>query len=813
MISTLHILYAEDNTQDADLTQTHFAEHASDFEVEIVTTGQACLARLKHNTYDLLLLDHHLPDMEGLDVLKALLHMEVRVPVVLVTGVGDETLVVRALRLGADNYVPKLGNYLETLPPLLRRVIEEHRLRQSQGLLSSVSRRILYVEHNLMDIELALRHFAETAPHFEFDVVHTCQEALARLARPPAYDAALIDLRMPEQSGLEFATEAKRRGLPLPPFIMISGMGDEAAAIASLKLGAADYVAKREGYLDQLPITLERAIAHERLDRLSEQLQAELAEHRLAEEMLNFRNVILSTQQETSMDGILVVDGNGRVVSSNQRFAMMWCVPAEIIESKSEERILQSMMERLANPEEFLSKVKALNAAHDTKSQDEIVLKDGCTFERYSAPMVDTDGKYVGRVWYFRNITARKQAEAERDKFEEQFRMSQKLEAIGSLAGGIAHDFNNLLSVILGFTECAMEEAQEGDRQWDALLEVKKAGERAVALTRQLLAFSRKQMLQPVLLDLNQIAAGVEKMLRRILGEDIDYIQVLAPALGKVRADPGQIEQVLMNLVVNARDAMPKGGKLTIETSNVELDEEYGSHHVAVNPGPYVQLAITDTGCGMDAQTRARVFEPFFTTKGVGKGSGLGLSMVYGIVKQSGGNIWVYSELGYGTTFKIYLPRVLASDAPGPVVSALVTRTRGTETVLVVEDEQAVRELVKRILASAGYTVLTAATGSEALLVCESYPNIIHLVLTDVVMPQMGGKALAVRLATMRPGIKILYMSGYTDDAIVHHGTLDPGTQFIGKPFNAADLTKKVREVLDTEQPQAVAVDVEKKER
>jgi CheY-like chemotaxis protein len=322
-----------------------------------------------------------------------------------------------------------------------------------------------------------------------------------------------------------------------------------------------------------------------------------------------------------------------------------------------------------------------------------------------------------------------------------------------------------------------------------------------VALTRQLLAFSRKQVLQPVVLDLNQIAAGVEKMLRRILGEDIDYVQVLAPDLGAVRADPGQIEQVLMNLVVNARDAMPTGGKLTIETSNVDLDEEYAARHVAVKPGPYVRFAVSDTGCGMDTATQARIFEPFFTTKEKGKGTGLGLSTVYGIVAQSGGNIWVYSEPGQGTTFKIYLPREISAKmtVTASRLPAVQTPPTGTETILVVEDEEAILNIAKRILREAGYTVLTAASPDDVLMACKTRQGKIHLLLTDVVMPQIGGRVLAETLVVARPGIKVLYMSGYTDDAIVHHGTLDPGTHFIAKPFSAADLVRKVREVLDSD--------------
>jgi PAS domain S-box-containing protein len=396
------------------------------------------------------------------------------------------------------------------------------------------------------------------------------------------------------------------------------------------------------------------------------------------------------------------------------------------------------------------------------------------------------------------DITERMRAETERARLEKQLWASQRMDAIGSLAGGVAHDFNNLLSVILSYAGFAMDAVPEGDPLRNDLLEIKNAGERAASLTRQLLAFGRKQVLQPVPLSLNVIATGVEKLLRRVLGEDIDLVQALAADLGLTLADPSQLEQVLMNLVVNARDAMPEGGKLTIETSNVEVDEEYATRHVAVKPGPYVQLAVTDTGCGMDEQTRARIFEPFFTTKEKGKGTGLGLSTVYGIVKQSGGNIWVYSELGRGTTFKVYLPRELSVTAPAVIrPSAVPMRITGTETILVVEDEEALLRISLRTLEAAGYRVLTATNGDEALLVSARHVGDIHLLLTDVVMPRMGGRALAQALSKVRPALKVLYMSGYTDDAIVHHGVLDAGTHFLAKPFTTVDMTRKVREILD----------------
>jgi two-component system cell cycle sensor histidine kinase/response regulator CckA len=450
----------------------------------------------------------------------------------------------------------------------------------------------------------------------------------------------------------------------------------------------------------------------------------------------------------------------------------------------------------------YLFRKQPIRAGGTQACELRMVTIDGTAFWAHlQATVVQDEGNAPVCHLVMTDITERKQAETEREKLEEQLRASQKMEAIGNLAGGIAHDFNNLLSVILCCADFAMAGVREDDRTRDELLEVKKAGERAVALTRQLLAFSRKQMLQPVVLNLNEIAAGVDKMLRRILGEDIDYVQVLAPDLGAVRADPGQIEQVLINLVVNARDAMPTGGKLTIETSNVDLDEEYAARHVAMKPGPYVRFAVSDTGCGMDTATQARIFEPFFTTKDKGKGTGLGLSTVYGIVAQSGGTIWVYSEPGQGTTFKIYLPREISAKmtVTATRLAAVQSPPTGTETILVVEDEEAILNIAKRILREAGYTVLTAASPDAALMACKAQQSQIHLLLTDVVMPQMGGRVLAETLVVARPGIKVLYMSGYTDDAIVHHGTLDPGTHFIAKPFNAADLARKVREVLDSD--------------
>jgi two-component system cell cycle sensor histidine kinase/response regulator CckA len=395
-----------------------------------------------------------------------------------------------------------------------------------------------------------------------------------------------------------------------------------------------------------------------------------------------------------------------------------------------------------------------------------------------------------------RGQEALEQAEAGQRRAEEQLRESQKMEAIGRLAGGIAHDFNNLLSVILSYSSLAIAELPPGDPLREDLLEIEKAGKRAAALTRQLLAFSRRQVLQPKVVDLNNVIAGMSKMLERLIGEDVELAIHAHATDAKVLVDPGQIEQVVMNLAVNARDAMPQGGKLSVETRHVEHDESFLRDHIGARPGPHVMLAVSDDGTGMDAETRARIFEPFFTTKEVGKGTGLGLSTVLGIIQQSGGTIYARSEPGVGTTFEIFLPLAEGRETAGRPVPG-PSNLRGTETVLLCEDDPPLRALVRSILRQYGYEVLEAQSGGDALLLCEQHPAEIHLLLTDVVMPRMSGRQLAERLAPLRPNMRVIYMSGYTEDAVIQHGVLDADVAFLQKPITPEALARKVRETLD----------------
>jgi PAS domain S-box-containing protein len=429
--------------------------------------------------------------------------------------------------------------------------------------------------------------------------------------------------------------------------------------------------------------------------------------------------------------------------------------------------------------------------------------KDGtATVVRVSGRAVSDGGKGKTFELFAEDVT-------ERRALEQQLRQSQKMEAVGRLAGGIAHDFNNLLMVISGYSEFLLDRLGPDPALRGPAQEIAGAAGRATSLTRQLLAFSRKQMLAPKILDLNGVVTENLKMLTRVIGEDIDLVMVPATGLGAVRADSGQIEQVIMNLAVNARDAMPAGGKLTIETSNVSLDEEYARFHAPLRPGNYVMLAISDTGAGMDSETQSHIFEPFFTTKGP-KGTGLGLSTVYGIVKQSGGYIWVYSEAGKGTTFKIYLPRVAeAAESVEQVAVAAESAAAepGTETILLVEDEANLRYLARQFLEKQGYRVIEAADGAVAMQIAVAHEGTIHLLLTDVIMPGMNGRELAQRISEIRPNVKILYMSGYTENVIGRNGTLDAGVRLLQKPFSLHNLKNKVREVLDSSPfPQEVAM-------
>ncbi len=519
-------------------------------------------------------------------------------------------------------------------------------------------------------------------------------------------------------------------------------------------------------------------------DVISQGIERRRAERDLRESEERYRDLV-----ENAHDIIYSHDLEGNYTSMNE-------AGAQITGYTVAEALALNQTQTVAP--EFKNKVhemiaRKLAGVTDTAFEMEIVAKDGHRIMvEANTKLVYHDGVPVGVQGIARDVTERKH-------LEEQLRQSQKMEAIGQLAGGVAHDFNNLLTAINGYSGLALQRIDEHHPLRSYLEEIKKAGDRAANLTRQLLAFGRKQILQPLPINLNDIVSDMNKMLHRLIGEDIVLTARLDPALNRVKADPGQIEQVLVNLVVNARDAMPQGGNLTIETATVELDQEYANTRVGVLPGHYVMLAVSDTGIGMDEATEARIFLPFFTTKEKGKGTGLGLSTVYGIVKQSGGNILVYSEPGHGTTFKVYLPQIKAEPQKVDAAVVELAMPSGSETILLVEDEDVVRGLASKILEQAGYKVLAASRGAEAIRLCRERNEPIHLLLTDVVMPETSGKEVADQVTELLPSLRVLFMSGYTDEAIVHHGVLDSNVEFIQKPFTPAGLVMRVREVLDSE--------------
>jgi PAS domain S-box-containing protein len=493
---------------------------------------------------------------------------------------------------------------------------------------------------------------------------------------------------------------------------------------------------------------------------------------------------------ERAAVGIALVDIEGRLTECNPELQEMLGYRKEELLSRFFSELIY--MEDETVDLDFHKKLLSGEQDHYQVEKRYFRKEGGLVWGRENVSLVrDAGGIPQYTIHMVENINEWKQLEA-------QFLQSQKMETVGRLAGGIAHDFNNILTVLKGYSQLSLLGLKDDDPLKGNIKEIQNATERAAQLTNQLLAFSRRQVLDMKVLDLNIVVRGLEKMLRRIIGENIELITHLDEDLGRVKTDPGQIEQVLLNLVVNAKDAMPKGGKLILETNNVQLDENYASTHLSTEPGCYVLLSVSDTGCGMSPEIKDRIFDPFFTTKDMGKGTGLGLSTVYGIVKQSGGNIWVYSELGQGTTFKIYLPQVeeeLDALVPGDEIDDI---PRGTETILFVEDDSSVRGLGSRILRQQGYIILDAANGDEAMhVVGDRVIKNIHLLIADVVMPQMGGKELAEKFKTLYPDAKVLFISGYADEAILHQASLTRAEPFLFKPFSILTLTKKVREVLD----------------
>jgi two-component system cell cycle sensor histidine kinase/response regulator CckA len=634
--------------------------------------------------------------------------------------------------------------------------------------------RLLILEDNPSDAEMVMYLLRRAGYDLIAERVETERDFRRQLQPPP--DIVIADFSLPEFDAIRALRITQERRLDIP-FILVTGTVGEEAAVEMMRAGAGDYLLK--GNLTRLASVVEREIreAENRRGR------------RRAENDRSDLLTRLNLQVERLPLAYLLTGPNFRFTSWNPAAERMFGYsetealgkhPFELIVPLQSQPFVGGLFERL--------KAGEMNA----HGVSENLTRDGRTItcEWHNTPLMDQDGAFAGLLSIAQDISERKD-------LEEQLRQAQKMEAFGQLAGGVAHDFNNLLTIILGYSEMTIDSLPHDDQNRGRVEAIHNAGERAALLTQQLLAFSRKQVVKPQVVDLNAVVAGTEMMLGRLIGEDVTLTTVPMPNLDCVKVDPGQIGQVLMNLVVNARDAMPRGGRITIETANVDLEASYAQSHAGVKPGRYVLLAVSDDGCGMTEEVQRHIFEPFFTTKDIGMGTGLGLATVFGIVKQSGGHVWAYSEVGVGTTFKIYLPSVWEVISPVHAQAESTPVQPGSETILLVEDETAVREITGLTLKAKGYTLLEAANGEEAILLCENHSGPIHLLVSDVVMPGIGGRLLAERLTKLHPEMRVLFVSGYTDDAVVRHGVLQAEVAFLQKPYSMAALSHKVRAVLD----------------
>ena len=765
MPDLVRVLVVEDVADDAALVERELRRAGITGATRRVDSERAYREALQTFAPDIILTDHSLPTFGAADALRIALLEAPDTPVIVVTGSLDEETAAEYIKAGAADYVVK--HHLERVGPAVVRALDLRRARTEQARAEEARRQ--------------------------------GEERFRALIEHGADAVALVG----PDGTLLFVSHSIERLLGFTPAELVGHPGFERVHpddAPRLHAALRDIIAS-----PGTPASLELRWRHKdgswrhidavAVDRLAEPAVGaivvnfrDVSERRTAEAALRESEERYRTLVEGVRDIIFALSPEGTIASLNPAFETITGLPRE--------EWVGQPFERLVHPEDLPLALELLGRVVRGElrpaSQFRVrTAKGDYRVGEFSATPQLHEGRLVGILGIGRDVT-------ERVQLEQQLRQAQKMEAVGRLAGGIAHDFNNILTAITGYADLLLEDLGATDPRRQDADEIHKAADRAAGLTRQLLAFSRQQVLQPTVLEVNKLVSDLEKMLRRLLGEDVELGTRLAPTTGRVKADPGQLEQVIMNLAVNARDAMPNGGKLTLETGNVNLDEAYAADHYPARAGPFVLLAVSDTGIGMSEETQAHMFEPFFTTKEKGKGTGLGLATVYGIIKQSGGFIWVYSEVGHGTTFKLYLPRVeeLAERASQPA-QARARAGRGTETVLVVEDEAPVRSVARQVLERHGYTVLEAPSAEAALDIATRYSGIIHLLLTDVVMPGLNGRELASRLATLRPDARVIFMSGYTDDAVTRHGVLEPGSAYVQKPFTPDAIARKVREVLD----------------
>jgi len=752
----LKALILEDLQADAELMLHELRRAGFDPNWKRVQSEGEFLANLAPDV-DVILADYHLPMFDATRALELLQQRGLDIPFIVVSGTITEESAVECMKRGASDYL--LKDRLARLGPAVIRALEDRRVREGKR---QVEERYRWVSENIMDAVFLL--------DLEGHVVFT-------------------NRRGEELTGYP---EAEQRGRPIWSLLAPEGAAEAQRRLQAVRSGQGvdpsfeTEVVRPDGARVSVESNVTSVFKDGQLvGRLA--VVRDISTRRHAETALRDTSQRLQTLIDAAPVAIIAMDEAWRVV--------LWNKSATRMLGWSEHEVLGQAVPTIPDHKraEFDAAVAQNRRGVATLYETQRRRKDGTLIDVISstAPLVDVRGRVTGSMGVLVDL-------AEQKQLEEQLRQSQKMEAVGQLAGGIAHDFNNLLTVIGGRTYLLLTTLPEKHPARPNVELIQETAERAAVLTRQLLAFSRKQILALQVLDLNTIVASIERILRRLIGEHIQLVIEPSATPGWVKVDPGQMEQVILNLSVNARDAMPEGGRLTIRTAHVGVAEAAARTHAEIQAGPAVLLEVRDTGIGMSDEIRTRIFEPFFTTKPAGHGTGLGLATVYGIVKQSGGTIEVLSQPGQGSTFQIYLPRAEETEAPSPTDAAAPRHIGGSETILLVEDAEDVRDLARDILGLMGYNLMTASNPVEAIQVSQDHAGVMHLLLTDVVMPGMSGRQLADRLVADRPGLKVLFMSGYTDNAIVHHGVLDPGTAFVQKPFTPDSLSRKVREVLDT---------------
>jgi two-component system cell cycle sensor histidine kinase/response regulator CckA len=764
----LQVLVVEDDEDDFLHVRQLLKKKVAEAEVERAATAAMAVEMAADHSHDLCFVDYRLGDQDGLQVLRQLKDLDAGTPVIFLTGQGDEEVAVEAMKAGATDYLLKSKLNAESLDAAVRYALNLHGrdeavLAARRALRASEQRFRALVENSsdgivLLDAQGTITYASQSVRTMlgysaievvetnAFEYLHPEDQAAARAK----FAAILRDPGVPFHQ--EYRCRAKDGEWRLLEATWTNQLQEP--AVGAVVINERDVSARKQ--------------AEDELRKLSRAV-------------------------EQSADLVVMTDPKGRIEYVNPTFERLTGYTQQEAVGKTP-RILKSGRQDRAYYERMWAKLLSGQVFRDVLINRK---KNGELYwsEKTIAPIVDERGEIRNFISNDRDIT-------EQHMLQEQLLHSQKMDAVGQLAGGVAHDFNNLLMVISSYAELLSESisATNAKAQHQAQ-EILKAARRASVLTQQLLAFSRKQLMCPRILDLNTVLADFGRMLPRMIGEDIQVIIHGGTSLWKVKADPAQIEQVIMNLAVNARDAMPRGGQLVLETSNERLDEAYAGRHVGVAAGEYVMLTVSDTGCGIPADALPHIFEPFFTTKASGKGTGLGLPTVYGIVKQSGGFVWVYSEVDHGSVFKVYLPRATAVSENGREERPSMPPPRGSETILVVEDEDAVRESTSEYLTSRGYTVLQGRNAGDALQMLEHFAGKVHLLVTDVIMPGMSGAELGKRVRERRPETRVMYISGYTESTVVQHGVAGAGS-FLQKPFTLAALAGKVREMLDAATPE-----------